>query len=242
MGLLCSTLRWLLPVSTFDITVPECGNCFALGPPWKKVMAAKTLLPYLCGEPQILEELYEQARGERGCSAPSGQHLFSAALHAAGRTVGGHNLAMLLLQCTQHDAAWGDDDEWNSISGTVLQFLRDQGMARETEKVRRTLPRGHTRQLLEVLLQRLEGDRNAEAPSRHWFIEIVGEWLTWAYDRFLGCSPGLLAVNNRCFCLVCDGKTPLAKPVLCPQCKDIGYCSEACMELDRIRHGYWCFA
>eukprot|EP00971_Amphidinium_carterae_P034642 681958-Amphidinium_carterae.1 len=46
---------------------------------------------------------------------------------ARGRTVGGHNLAMLLLQCTQHDAAWGDDDEWNSISGTVLQFLRDQG-------------------------------------------------------------------------------------------------------------------
>lgn len=235
-------------VGAQDITVPECANTFAHGSPGKKVIAAKVLLPYVQGEVQMLEELLHQAQGKNGKAPVSGRDLFSELLHTLVEhrdLPEAYYLAEFLLSCTQYDAQWGDDDEWNSLVLEVISFLCEKRAPQAIEKACAMQGPGRTTDALLVLRRRLEGEKTAPSPD-----ELAGalqagkEWITYFLDMIgvSQSSPTLLAVNNRCFCVGCEGKPPLATPVLCTHCRDIGYCSQAHLAADSSRHAIWCYS
>lgn len=229
-------------IGACDITVPECANALTFGSACKKIAAAKALLPHVEGDVQILEEILHQTQGLHGKQL-RGSNLFMEVLNTLMQpdTPELIYLVDFLLGCTVYDLVWGDEDDANQLGGQVLNVLLAPGASQFLEQACAVHSRGELADKLRVLRRRVGGDRLA----RPWFTTVlrasVRAVMGWFSNVNLESRTELLSVNNRRFCIGCEGLPPPSCPVFCARCGDAVYCSEAHRAGDSDRHSLWCF-
>lgn len=209
-----------------DISVPEALHTLVHGPRDRAALAARALTDILCGEVQVLEEVLDEAKGkhlEYGRRRSDGRSIFAVALHALLQE---DELAEafidFLLQCTYFDKEWDETDEWNELALETVAYLRDTEAAdAKLEEVLTVQQDGLVRVKSIALRKRLAGERLDAPPLSE---DIVG--------------PGMLSMNTRVCCPVCLTMAP--EMVRCQHCNNVSYFTQAHLEEDAARHGFWC--
>jgi len=207
-----------------DISVPEALYTLLMAL-HLKVAAAGALGDLVYGEVQVLEEILDQAQGTHVPIPSDGRNLFTVLTEelSSGPFDGDEAIAMLFERCTAYDLEWDDEDEWNEQVMKVQDFLKKSSGSIAGLSEAKTKHSGNTAALLGVVLQRLAGDKKAQAKTVYSPPTV----------------PEVLSMNTRMFCAVCN--KPLPNPVVCPKCKNTCYFSEEHLQEDAARHSMWCF-
>lgn len=215
-----------------DTSVPEALHTLLHGSRVWRARAARALTEILSGEVQVLEEILDEARGVHpefgGGKRADGCTILGVALNdLAVVDADAEAFADLLLQCTCYDTEWDESDEWNQMTLEALKFLRDNERADRRLEVALKY-QGGTRVGAKIvtLRNRLNGERVPMDDGQT--------------DDVPGGTPGMLSMNTRVYCPVCLTMCPTM--VRCPQCRNVGYCSEKHLSEDAPRHCSWCFA
>lgn len=229
-----------------DISIPEALHTLAHGPPESRVLASRALTGVLSGEAQVLEEVLDEASGQHpefGGKRADGRSILGVVLDdlnagvASGTRKGQIDAEFLidfLLQCTDWDSEWDETDEWNSMVLRAVAMLRnDEGAEAHLAEAEAQLPNiqvdgpspcSATAAKIAVLRRRLGGEREVQAADPR---------------EEPGVSPGMLSMNTRVQCSVCNVMRP--DFVRCPRCRNVGYCTGEHLKEDALRHSAWCF-
>lgn len=252
-----------------DISVPEALHTLAYGSREKKVAAAEALAGIVTGEVQILEEILSDANAEHVPLPPDGRNIFRILVDdlAAESFDGAEAIAGLLANCTEYDLQWDDEDEWNELTGQVLEFLRKDPKVAKQLEAGAAIQNAKAAAMLKAVVERVAGDRKALVPLdvadspavRPLWLRIPGAiisgtWsvVSWPVRRVfrLGGSsgesgpPDMSSVNMRVQCMECSKYFDLKvlPAVTCVNCNSIGWCCEEHKQKDAFRHSTWCFA
>lgn len=191
-------------------------------------LAARALCSILFGEVQVLEELLDEVRrkhAEFGASRSDGRSLLDVAIEDA--SAGSTDAAMLLLACTERDAAWDDADEWNEMTAEAACLLGQvPGAAAALERARTIAA--------QTLLARVRGCHSPTPPG----FSLCDA----AYAPRLA-IPDVLPFNTRVCCAECGLSLQFSEPhPRCAACNNVGYCCVQHARLDFPRHAVWCTA
>merc|ERR1719387_1173945 len=94
---------------------------------------------------------------------PDGRNIFRIMADdlAAGPFEGSETLARLLVNCTEYDLQWDDEDEWNALTNDVLEFLRKDPEVAKQLALGTTVQTGKAAASLQAVVERVAGDRKA---------------------------------------------------------------------------------
>ena len=206
------------------ISVPEALHVLTHGELALRKCAALALSSVLFGEVTVLEELLDEVarkHPEYGYERDDELTLMDVALMDLMQ--GSKAAAQLLLVCTERDAGWTDDDEWNSLVRTAAATLAQSPGAL---KALNATARSHSS---------ANASEAAALVQRITMTADIGKTATTNRAPV----PDVLPFNTRVCCAEC-GK-PLHKSKLrCQGCNNVGYCCSDHANKDAPRHAVWC--